>query len=399
MAIDRPKPVRKSGFSAPDHATTREFGFVSLPQFQLLAGSQAFWSRAAEDIGRARSRLLVQAMTFEGDEAGLAVATAIRASRARDRRILVDDFTRHVISDRFVLSPSYLLDRSFRAEIASTRAMFRAFVRDGIGVRTTNPIGFNPLRYGLRNHKKLIVADDVSYLGGINFSDHNFAWHDMMIRIEGAGPATFLAGDFQAAWDSRPAFAHADFGPLRLYALDGRTNRLGLRDLFGAIRGAERRIEIVTPYLSFPFDAALARAVERGVAVELITPLANNKPLVRDYALAAAARGGISVRLLPWMSHLKGMLIDERLLVAGSINFDFPSYHSMEEHVALIDDPALAADFRARVLAPLRAAGLPDSASFLPAWRALRSNLAMRLAGRLVAATAGMRRRAIGWRG
>jgi cardiolipin synthase len=167
---------------------------------------------------------------------------------------------------------------------------------------------------------------------------------------------------------------------------------------FRAVDGARQKIEIVTPYLSFPFDAALARAARRGVAVELLAPLANNKPLVRNYGLGAAARGGFSVRLLPWMSHLKRMLIDERLLVLGSINFDFPSYHSLEEYVAMVEDPALAADFQARVLAPLRAAALPEGAWRPPAWQVLRSNFLMRLAGMLVAGTAGMRRGAVDWR-
>jgi cardiolipin synthase len=368
-----------------------------LPNFELLVGSGAFWSRAAEDIARARSRLLVQALTFEGDKVGLAVGAAIAASPAGDRRILVDDFTRAVVSDHFVLSPRYLVDRGFRAEVRATRALFRDLVARGIGVRATNPIRFDPFRYGLRNHKKLIVADEIAYIGGINFSDHNFAWHDLMLRIEDAGAADFLAGDFDATWRSESVFAAATFGPLCLYALDGRTNEAGLDDLFRAIEGARRRIDVVTPYLSFPFDAALAAAARRGVAVELLTPLANNKPLVRDYGLAAAARGGLSVRLMPGMSHLKAMLIDETLLVAGSINFDFPSFYSLEEYVALIEDPDLIADFRTRVLAPLRAGALPEGAWRPSAWRALRADMVMRLAGAITARSGRKARSAIDW--
>jgi cardiolipin synthase len=368
-----------------------------LPNFELLVGSDAFWSRAAEDIAQARTRVLVQALTFEGDKVGLAVGAAIAASTAGDRRILVDDFTRAVVSDHFVLSPLYLTDGAFRAEVRATRALFRDLKANGIGVRATNPIGFDPFRYGLRNHKKLIVADNVAYVGGINFSDHNFAWHDLMLRIEGAGPADFLAGDFDATWRSESVFAAAAFGPLRLYALDGRTNAAGLGDFFRAVEGARRRIDVVTPYLSFPFDAALAAAARRGVAVELLTPLANNKPLVRDYGLAAAARGGLAVRLMPGMSHLKAMLIDETLLIAGSINFDFPSYFSLEEYVALIEDPALIADFRTRVLGPLRAGALPEGAWRPSAWRVARANILMRIAGAITARSGRRPRSAIDW--
>ncbi len=42
-------------------------------------------------------------MTFEGDAAGQAVAGAVIASPARERRVLVDDYTRHVVNDTFLV--------------------------------------------------------------------------------------------------------------------------------------------------------------------------------------------------------------------------------------------------------------------------------------------------------
>ncbi|MEA3004408.1 MAG: cardiolipin synthase [Sphingomonadales bacterium] len=368
-----------------------------LPVYSLLIGSDSFWKRAAEDIGRARSRLLVQAMTFEGDAAGQAVADAVRQSDAADRRVLVDDYTRVVVSDRFVLSPHYLLSKAFRAEIRATRAMFSGLAAAGIGVRVTNPIAGSLLRYGVRNHKKLIVADDVAYLGGFNFSDHNFAWHDLMLRIEGPGPADFLAGDFDATWRSEAGFREAAFDGLRLCALDGRTNAVGFAPLFEAIEQASERICVVSPYLSFPFVEALAAAARRGIEVELLTPLANNKPMVLYYLLDAARRAGFRIGLMGHMSHLKGMVIDDRLLVLGSTNFDFPSYHSMEEHMALIEDAALIRAFEAEVLAPIRADLLP--APFTPPrWQVLRSGTILRMGGAVVKLMGRTRRTAVDWK-
>lgn len=368
-----------------------------MPACSLLVGSDRFWKRAAEDIGGARSRVLVQAMTFEGDAAGLAVAAAVQASRAADRRVLVDDYSRVVVSDRFVLSPLTLFDRAFRAEVKATRDMFAALQAAGVGVRTTNPIAGRAARYGVRNHKKLIVADDVAYIGGINFSDHNFAWHDLMLRIEGPGPAGFLAEDFDATWQSRPGLRQAQFDGIALTALDGRTNRQGFQPLLEAIAAAKERIEIVSPYLSFPFVSFLAEAVRRGVRVELLTPFAGNKPMVRHYLSDAARRAGFEVTLLPRMTHLKAMLIDGRLLVLGSSNFDFPSYYSLEEHVAMIEDPALIADFRAEVLAPLRAGALRGVAWRSPAWQVLRSRIILGLGALACSAMGGTKRRAVEW--
>lgn len=119
------------------------------PRYELLVGSESFWRRARTDIEQAKRRVLVQALTFEGDATGLDVAEVLKRSAARDRRVLVDDFTRMVVNDSFVRSPRYLTDRAFRAEVRATGQMFRDLAECGVGVRVTNPLRGNPLRYGL----------------------------------------------------------------------------------------------------------------------------------------------------------------------------------------------------------------------------------------------------------
>ena len=55
----------------------------------------------------------------------------------------------------------------------------------GVAVTFTQPWG-PVLFFGLsRNHKKIYVVDDRAYLGGINISDHNFAWRDFMVAHRG----------------------------------------------------------------------------------------------------------------------------------------------------------------------------------------------------------------------
>ncbi len=87
---------------------------------QLLVGAEAFWARAGREIVAAQGRVLVQAMSFEGDAAGLAVADAIKSSPAIDRRVLVDDYTRVNINDRIVASRAARRDSSLRAEVLAT---------------------------------------------------------------------------------------------------------------------------------------------------------------------------------------------------------------------------------------------------------------------------------------
>ena len=353
---------------------------------QLLVGAPEFWRRADADARAARRRLHVQAMSFEGDGAGLAVAAAITASEATDRRVLVDDYTRLMINDRLVRSPAGRMDKAVRREALATDAMFRGLVAAGVRVRVTNPVGRWGAGYPARNHKKLIVADDVAYIGGINFCDHNFAWQDLMLRLQGRAAADFLAADFEATFAGAPRAASADLGDVRLSALDGRSNAQGFAEVLELIVSARRRITVVSPYLTFPFTDELARAVRRGVHVRVITPWASNKPTVRNALLADAARAGFEVRLLPAMTHLKGMLIDNARLVLGSSNFDFASLAAEEELLAVVAAPALIAAFCERVIEPALAEALPTGAHGVSPIVGRASRWALKIAERAASA-------------
>jgi cardiolipin synthase len=365
-----------------------------LTELELLVGADQFWRRAAADCAAARRRLLVQAMTFEGDAVGQSVAAAIAAAPAADRRVLVDAYSKVVVSDRWVARGS----PGIRAEARATDAMFRGLMNEGVGVRVTNP--FTPLmtNYPARNHKKLILADDVAYVGGINFSDHNFAWRDFMVRLEGEEAANFLAADFQATWTGAPRPASLGLDGVALRSLDGRSNQTFFSEVEALIAAARRDIVVMSAYLTFPFDAPLAAAARRGVAVRLITPLANNKPLVRDYLLGLAARAGFDLCLLPDMSHFKGILLDGERLLVGSCNFDFVGHEAEEELVAMIDEPALIGDFQSRVIEPAMVEALPAASGKVPRLRALTANGVLRLAQIAARASRGAPRTAVAWR-
>jgi cardiolipin synthase len=323
-----------------------------MPRFELLVGSDVFWERARHDISRARQRVLIQAMTFEGDRTGLAVADAMSASRASDRRVLVDTYSRYVVSDRFVFSPLARRDPAFRTEVRETVEMFQRLKRQGVGVLFTNPLGFLGLRLPARNHKKLLVMDGVAYLGGINFSDHNFAWHDLMVRCEDRAIADYLTSDFTRTFQNEPIASEAAFDAAEIYSLSGVANDVLFARLLARLKHAKRRIDVFSPYLTFPFCEKLAEARARGVDVYVYTPLANNKGIVKDYLLWAAAKFGFVVRLYDRMSHLKAMLIDDEALVVGSSNFDFVSWHTQAEYLAVLTAPEIVAEFRSLVLEP-----------------------------------------------
>ncbi len=352
-------------------------------RYTLQVGADAFWDHAARDIAAARRRVLVQAMTFEGDAAGMRVGAALNSAAAADRRVLVDDYTRHVINDT-VLATSR--DAAVHAEARATAQMFEGLVGGGVAVRVTNPIAGRPLRYPSRNHKKLLVIDDAAWLGGINFSDHNFAWHDLMVRIEDREVADWLADLFEADWRGRSRPASRGFaGGLGLLSLDGRDNPAGFAHLLELFSGACRSIELLSPYPTFPFVGALAQAARHGAEVTLYTPRPNNKPVVRDYLLRAARRSGIAVRLLPEMTHCKVALIDGETLVFGSSNFDFVSYRASAEFIATCRDSGLIAQIEAQVFAPARQVARPLAPAEARPWRGLAATVVLRTADALLA--------------
>jgi cardiolipin synthase len=352
-----------------------------LPRYELLVGSGDFWARAEADIAQANRRVLVQAMTFEGDAAGLAVADAIGTSFASDRRVLVDDYSRHNLNDSFL---AFSNDAALQAEAISTWDMFDRLVAQGAGVRVTNPVGRNPLRFPARNHKKLLVMDNVAWIGGINFSDHNYDWHDIMLRIEDPAVTEWLAQEFEADWIGKPAYRRAQFGDeLGLLSLGGVGNQAAYREVLDLFARARGSIEMLSAYPTMPFTDEMARAAARGVKVTLHTPRPNNKPIVRDYLLGFAPKVGIELRLIDYMTHVKAALIDGEILLIGSSNFDFISYHLQNEFVALLRDRELIADVVARLLEPAREQGVQPRPEEMRGWAPRKAAVSLNFANAL----------------
>jgi cardiolipin synthase len=353
-------------------------------KIELLLDAPEFWTRLREDLAAARRTAWVQTFTFEGDRVGVALGRALRDSPAADRRLLVDRYSLLYHSDRIIPGPAWL-ERPFRREVFLTHRWVKRLRTEGVGVRFSNPLGPHPVRLVRRNHKKIAVFDGrVAYIGGINFSDHNFAWHDMMFRVECEELARVLRDDFEASWSGRPVAIDRQVGPLRVLSLNGRANGRGIQPVIDVVTGARRSIDVVSAYLSHPFTDHLASARRRGVRVRVLTPSRNNKSNLARHILETACRSGFDVyRYAGGMSHLKAMLVDDEVLVAGSSNFDFMSYHILEELLVVTRDPGMIHDFARRVWSP-------DVAGVAPV--PVRSSVGTRLgdaAVRLGAAVAG----------
>jgi cardiolipin synthase len=136
-----------------------------------------------------------------------------------------------------------------------------------------------------------------------------------------------------------------------------------------------------------PVRRALARAVRRGVSVEVIVPGASDIKAVQYaglWAMRAVAKAGVKVRR--WkgiMLHAKIAVIDGVWSVVGSYNFDAQSLLQNLEVVAEIVGPEFGAIVQAQFDDDIANSDPFDEAAWqrLPWWKKLVSRLAFAFRG------------------
>lgn len=331
--------------------------------FTLCVDGPEFMAALHADLLDAEEEVLVQTLAFEADAAGLALAAALLESPAPRRRLLIDDYSRHVQSDKVIGAPNRLFDAALAREAEQTRTLITQLRAHGVEVRYGRPLRAVGDVLEPRDHKKLVVVDDrVAYVGGINFSAHNFLWHDLMLRVADADAAAFLAADFARSWRGEFSPVAGEFADLELVCGAGGGDAT-VRDAVAArIVAAERSIVLQCPYVTEPYLELLGAARRRGVEVTILTSERSNRFCMKQGIMDAARRHDLKLRLLSGpMTHVKAMLVDDAQLLLGSANFDFLSATVQPEIVAVVLEEALVRDFRARVLAPDLAASRPWS--------------------------------------
>lgn len=205
----------------------------------------------------------------------------------------------------------------------------------------------------LRNHRKIAVFDQQRViLGGHNLASEYMGpsplkkrWRDFGAVIE--GPAVELLNEiFLADWRYASGqsvdAAHAERGvpgleprgacELQVIASGPDVEGDALYEgILSFIQEAKRRIWIITPY--FIPDEVLFRSLlvkaRTGHEVKLVVPARSNHPIAdhaRRYYLRELQKAGAQVLLFqPGMMHSKGMIIDDRIGLLGSANFDLRS--------------------------------------------------------------------------
>lgn len=308
--------------------------------------------RLEEVAAKAKESFYAQAMTFEGDEAGKWLIEVMKSSSARKKKLLIDSYSKLVINDHFIPSIKYLQDEEFRNEVKETTKLIKEARDNGIEVKFTNPIGFLALKYPLRNHKKMVIIDEeTSFLGGINFSDHNFAWHDMMVEVSDQKLGKSLTEDFEQTWKKKnqSKTIHTEQG--QLYLFNGSKSMELYNSFFDHIRHAKKHVQVISPYISEPLLGVLRSLADKGVEITVISPQENNKSIFKNIILSEQEKGYFQLKEYPGMSHMKAILIDDEKLIFGSSNYDLVSYYFEQEVVFVSRDEELIRDFKENVLA------------------------------------------------
>ena len=243
--------------------------------------------------------------------------------------------------------------------------VFKSLVDAGVYFARFNPRWGR--RYLLRNHQKIVVADEVRALvGGSNVLDQYFlddpggsSWHDLLLRVDGPAAAR-LARYF----DGLRRWTAAERPTLRmlLHIMSRRSDKAGaLRWLFNgpfsrlspltrSLRqdvATAKRLDMIQAYFApnWGMLRRLANIERRGGEMRLISASRSD-----NFATVSAARHCYR-RLLrnhvtiyeyqPQMLHVKLIVADNAVYI-GSANFDMRSLYINGEIMLRIEDNAFA---------------------------------------------------------
>ena len=264
----------------------------------------------------------------------------------------------------------------------------------------------NRFQLNFRNHRKIVVVDGkATWLGGLNVGDDYLGkdekltpWRDTHVRRYCSATLiaqTVFVSDWH--WASRELIAGLNWSPWVseellggdnganvLVLQSGPADRYETASLFftQALNLARQRIWIATPYF-IPDEATMAAlrlALLKGLDVRIITPELNDNWFVRNasnvYLKDLAGMGARIYFYEKGFMHQKTVLIDDRLALVGTVNFDNRSFRLNFEVTAALADRDLASEIEAMLEKDIAASNetTPDHFENLGIWERLKAH-------------------------
>ncbi|WP_428235795.1 phospholipase D-like domain-containing protein [Gracilimonas sp.] len=308
-------------------------------EIRVFMDSDHFFEQLTADVQNARHSVSIQCMSFEADQVGTKLIELLGSKPTLERTLLIDDYSRFVVNDTFLNAPhGWLNKNNARKERQALDGLLEQARQSGIRVKLTNPMGFLMHRYPARNHKKMVLVDEeISYLGGMNFTEHNFEWSDAMVRHTNPDIVAALKTSFQADLNETTPPPITEINPETvLYLLNGWKTKEAYTNLLERVTSS-RKVVALSPYISYPMLDAIASVPDN----QVILPKANNKPLMH-YIHNLKRYSEINFKYVSGkMVHAKMLILDDEVAVYGSSNFDVISYFFEKEVVMVNKNPEL----------------------------------------------------------
>lgn len=221
-----------------------------------------------------------------------------------------------------------------------------------------------------RDHRKITIIDGkVAYTGGINIGDEYINaekrfghWKDTAIKIEGPAvdgftemflklfilqkgksfPTSQYYNNYQS-YQSNGIIVPIEDGPNPISP-----EYVAENVYLNIINQAENELLITTPYLicDSKLMNALENAASRGVKVKIFTPHIPDKKIIFQITRSNYSRlisKGVEIfEYSPGFLHSKQILVDSKVGIVGTINFDYRSLvHHFEDGVWMYNTEAL----------------------------------------------------------
>ncbi|ARA93856.1 hypothetical protein AWN76_012270 [Rhodothermaceae bacterium RA] len=314
----------------------------------ITDGNEAF-RLAYEAIRQARTRVWLESYIVEPDEVGRPAIAALAEAARRGCDVVL-------LFDRW---GSPRLGRRHAAPILEA----------GGRVATFNPVlpwqklGRKVASILHRDHRKILIADDVGFCGGRNISvDYGGAgparFFDETVRLEGPcvrDLAHVFADSFYDATGASlalppPPPPFPDGVPVAVLGLNARQQELDLkRAIHRLLQHTRRSCYVMTPYFIPPrwFMNALCELARRGTDVRVLTAGHSDVPAARTagrHLYGRLLRAGVRIfeHRHPIL-HAKHLTLDDTVGIAGSYNVDrYGEKHNLEVGVIALD-PAFTA--------------------------------------------------------
>lgn len=199
-----------------------------------------------------------------------------------------------------------------------------------------NIIWSYPDNYAL-NHSKMLIIDDTSFVSTGNFTYSTFTKNrDIFISSKDAQLVSELVAIF-----------HYDFRWTRLWSDHPNiiTSPQNSRDkMTKLIRSAEKNIQIYFPYINDDdFKDLLIKKARSWVIIDF---LVDKKSINSDtHELQAMQNAWMNIRVLKKSLHAKSILVDNKTLYVGSINFSDWSFDKNREIWLLLKDDHIITTF------------------------------------------------------